>query len=54
MCVSAYVCSGVGKGMFGAVALPTGGVIDFGTHAFESVHRFIFIITALFSPVFLE
>lgn len=37
MCVC--VVEGVGKGVIGVVTLPVSGVIDFGSHAFESVHR---------------
>ena len=32
---------GVGKGVIGVVTLPAGGVIDFGSHAFETVHRYV-------------
>jgi len=38
VCVS-HATTGVGKGVIGAVTLPASGVIDFGTHAFEGVHR---------------
>ena len=39
-CKGMVVCyAGVGKGMIGAVTLPTGGLIDFGTYAFEGIHR---------------
>jgi len=34
-----FFAEGVGKGVVGVVALPASGVIDFGSHAFESVHR---------------
>ena len=38
-CVCVCVVKGVGKGVIGVVTLPTSGVIDFGSHAFESIHR---------------
>jgi len=41
VCVCVCVCfvEGVGKGVIGVVTLPVGAIIDFGSHAFESVHR---------------
>ena len=32
---------GIGKGVIDAVALPVSGAIDFGGHAFETVHRYV-------------
>ena len=40
--------AGVGKGLIGAVVLPTSGVIDFGTRAFEGVHRFFVYLLIVF------
>ena len=42
------VCEGVGKGVVGVITLPTSGVIDFGTHAFQSVHRLAIVNRSLF------